>query len=155
MINTIPSQTTMAGATGKLKTLAVIFVALMLLMATGCRTTNVSSKGGFTLDEQFSIAVPAEHTLKQGAEAPINIVLNRGPYFKRDVQLDIKTEGITEGLNVTPNSVLVKASDTPEVQLHIAASRDAALGEYRVTVTGTPTTGEPAVTRFIVRVIAQ
>ncbi|HVR34385.1 MAG TPA: hypothetical protein VMS21_00885, partial [Methylomirabilota bacterium] len=115
------------------------------------RTTNVSSKGGFTLDEHFSITVPAEHTLKQGDEIPINIVLNRGPYFKRDVRLDIKTEGI----NVTPNSVLVKASDKPEVQLHITASREAALGEYRVTVTGTPTTGEPAVTRFIVSVIAQ
>jgi hypothetical protein len=152
MINTILSQTTVAGATGKLKTRAVIFVALTLLTATGCRTTNVSSEGGVvTLDEQFSITVPAETTLKQGTETPINVVLNRGPYFKRDVQLDIRTEGI----NVTPNSVLVKASDSPEVQLQIAASREAALGEYRVTVTGTPTTGKPAVTLFIVRVIAQ
>ena len=103
------------------------------------------------MDEQFSITVPAETTLKQGTETPINVVLNRGPYFKRDVQLDIRTEGI----NVTPNSVLVKASDSPEVQLQIVASRQAALGEYRVTVTGTPTTGKPAVTLFIVRVIAQ
>ena len=142
----------MAGATGKLKTLAVIFVALTLLTATGCRTTNVSSKGGVvTLNEQFSITVPAKTTLIQGAETPINIGLNRGPYFKQDVQLDIKTEGI----NVTPNSVLVKASDSPEVQLQIGASREAALGKYRVTVTGTPTTGKPAVTQFVVRVIAQ
>ena len=141
----------MAGATGKLKTLAAIFLALTLLTATGCRTTNVSSKGGFTLDEHFSITVPAQSTVKQGAATPIIIVLNRGPYFKRDVQLDIKTEGI----DVTPNSVLVKASDKPEVQLQIAASREAALGEYRVTVTGTPTTGKPAVTLFIVKVLAQ
>lgn len=115
----------MDGGTGKLKTLAVIFVAPTLLTATGCRTTNVSSTGGVvTLNEQFSITVPAETTLKQGAETPINIVLNRGPYFKQDVQLDIKTEGI----DVIPNSVLVKASDKPEVQLQIAASREAALG---------------------------
>lgn len=151
MTNTIPSHTTTAGATGKLKSLAVMFMALTLLTATGCRTTNVSSKGGFTLDEHFSIAVPAKLTLKQGADAPVNIVLNRGPYFKRDVQLDIKTEGI----DVSPNSVLVKASDLPEVRLQIAASREAALGEYRVTVTGTPTTGKPASTVFIVRVVAQ
>jgi uncharacterized membrane protein len=78
-------------------------------------------------------------------------VLSRGPYFKRDVQLDIKTDGI----DVTPNSVFVKASDKPEVQLHVAASREAALGEYRVSVTGTPTTGKPAVTLFIVKVIPQ
>jgi uncharacterized membrane protein len=142
----------MADAPGTLNTLTVILVALTLLTATGCQTTNVSGKGGVvTLDEQFSITVPAENTLKQGADMPINIVLSRGPYFKRDVQLDIKTEGI----DVTPNSVFVKASDKPEVQLHVTASREAALGEYRVTVTGTPTTGKPAITLFIVKVIPQ
>jgi hypothetical protein len=81
----------------------------------------------------------------------LNIGLNRGAYFKRDVQLDVKAEGIT----VTPRSVLVRASDQPEVPLQIAASREAALGEYRVTVTGTPSTGKPAATLFIVKVVAQ
>lgn len=141
----------MAGATAMLKSLAVIFMALTLLTAVGCRTTNVSSKGGFTLDEQFSITVPAKNTVRQGTETPISVVLNRGPYFKRDVQLDIRTDGI----DVTPNSILVKASDLPEVRLQLAATREAALGEYRVTVTGTPTAGKPAVTVFIVEVIAQ
>ena len=90
----------MVGAPGKLNTLTVIFAALTLLTATGCRTTNVSGTGGVvTLDEQFSITVPAESTLRQGADMAINIVLSRGPYFKRDVQLDIKTEGI----DVTPD----------------------------------------------------
>lgn len=142
----------MTGATGKLKALAVIVGALTLLTATGCRTTNVSSKGGVvTLNEEFSITVPAETTLKQGAEAGIYIVLNRGPYFKRDVQLDIKTEGI----EVTPSSILVKASDKPEIPLRIAAARDAALGDYRVTVSGIPTTGKPAIILFVVRVVPQ
>ncbi len=142
----------MAGVPGKRNTLTVILAALTLLASTGCRTTNISGTGGVvTLDEQFSITVPAENTLKQGADMAITIVLNRGSYFKRDVQLDIKTEGI----DVTPNSVFVKASDKPAVQLHVAASREAALGEYRVTVTGTPTTGKPAGTLFIVKVIPQ
>jgi hypothetical protein len=69
--------------------------------------------------------------------------------------VDMALRALSPGINVTPNSVLVKASDSPEVQLQIAASREAALGKYRVTVTGTPTTGKPAVTLFIVRVIAQ
>ena len=103
------------------------------------------------MNEQFSITVPAQSVLKQNAEKSIEIVLNRGAYFKRDVQLEIKVEGIS----VTPTSVLVKASDKPEVSLLIAVSREAALGEYRVTVTGTPTTGKPAVALFIVRVLAQ
>ena len=152
MIKAIPSDTIKAGAMGKQKALSVIFVALALLTATGCQMTNVSSKGGVvTLNEEFSITVPSETILKQGAETSIYIVLNRGPYFKRDVQLDIKTEGI----EVTPNSVLVKASDKPEVPLRIAAAREAALGDYRVTVTGIPTTGKPAVTLFVVRVVPQ
>ncbi len=63
-------------------------------------------------------------------------------------------EGRT-GISVTPNSVLVRASDKPEVLLRVAATRDAALGECRVTVTGTPTTGKQAVTLFVVKVVAQ
>jgi len=151
MINAIHSQPTLSATTRKLTTLAAVLVSLTLLTATGCRT-NVSGKGGVvTLNEQFSITVPAQSVLKQNAEKSIEIVLNRGAYFKRDVQLEIKVEGIS----VTPTSVLVKASDKPEVSLLIAVSREAALGEYRVTVTGTPTTGKPAVALFIVRVLAQ
>jgi len=152
MINVIHSQPTLPATTGKWTTLAAILVSLTLLTATGCRTTNVSSKGGVvTLNEQFSITVPAQSILKQGADSSIEIVLNRGAYFKRDVQLDIEAKGIS----VTPNSILVKASEKPEVSLLITASREAALGEYRVTVTGTPTTGKPAVALFIVKVLAQ
>lgn len=152
MNNAISLQSAPAGRMGNLKALAAIVAALTLLTATACRTTNISGKGGvIALDEEFSLAVPAQSTLQQGAETPIQLVVNRGPYFKRDVQLDIKADGIT----VTPNSILVKASDRPEVQLQIAASREAALGEYRVTVTGTPATGKPAVTLFIVRVTPQ
>jgi hypothetical protein len=152
MITAIHSQPTRPDTTRKLTTLAAILVSLTLLMATGCGTTNVSSKGGIvTLDEQFSITVPAESILKQGSDRSIEVVLNRGAYFKRDVQLDIKASDIS----VTPTSVLVKASDKPEVSLLISAPREAALGEYRVTITGTPTTGKPAVTLFIVKVLAQ
>jgi uncharacterized membrane protein len=135
-----------------LKTILAIFGSLTLLATTGCRTTNVSSNGGvLTLNEQFTIAVPAEYTIKQGTEIAVGIELNRGEYFKRDVQLDIKAEGI----KVSPHSILVKASDKPQVTLQVAASREAALGDYRVSVTGTPTTGRPAFTLFIVKVIAQ
>ncbi len=137
---------------GHLKSLAVAIAALALLGSTGCRTTNDSTKGGVvTLDEQFSITVPARISLKQGAEVSLKILLNRGAYFKRDVELDIKAEGIS----VTPSFILVKASDVPEVELMLAAPREAALGDYRVTITGTPATGKSAVALTIVKVLAQ
>lgn len=152
MMNTNPSRPATISIVGHLKPLAAAIAALTLLGATGCRTTNESDNGGVvTLDEQFTITVPAEISLKQGAEVPLNIVLNRGAYFKRDVQLEVKANGI----RVTPGSILLKASDKPEIQLTLAATREAALGDYRVSVTGTPATGKPASALVIVKVLAQ
>ena len=74
-----------------------------------------------------------------------------GEYFKRDVTLDIKA---SPGIVVEPTQALVKASDRTSVHLRITAARDAALGEYKVYVTGTPTTGEPAKTEFTVKVVS-
>jgi hypothetical protein len=134
----------------KIKIAMVMMLAL--LSATGCQSTNVSSEGGIVpINEEFSITVPSPNTVKQGTSPIITLMLNRGAYFKRDVQLDIKADGIS----VTPSTVLVKASDKPDVQLQIAVSRDAAIGDYRVSVTGTPETGAPTSTAFIVKVVAQ
>ena len=134
-----------------LKSLAAIVAVLTLLVATGCHTTNESSKGGYiSVNEEFSLTVPADIALKQGSEVLLNVMVKRGAYFKRDVQLEVKAAGIT----VTPSSVLVKASDKPEVQLRLAATREAALGDYRLTVTGTPAEGKAATALTIVKVVA-
>ncbi len=131
-----------------MKTLTSICLVLAGLTLSGCWTT--SHQGGVvSVDEQFSITVPNSTTVKQGADTTITISLNRGAYFKRDVQLDLATEGI----RVTPASVSIKASDKPDAHFQIAVARDAALGEYRVSVKGTPTTGEPTSTAFTVKVV--
>lgn len=134
-----------------LKTIVALCVAVGLLTSVGCRTT--SEKGGVvTLNEEFSISVPTSHTVKQGAMSPVTITLKRGPYFKRDVELSIKS---MPGITVTPRYATVKASDKPEVEVQLEAARDAAIGEYRVTVTGTPESGKPTDTVFVVKVTAQ
>jgi len=128
---------------------ALIFA---LLTATGCQSTNTSSNGGIVpINEEFSIAVPTPTTIAQGANATVNVTLNRGPYFKQDVKLVTDTSGIT----VTPASVVVKASDKALVPLFVSVAREAAIGEYRVSVTGTPEAGAPTSTVFIVKVVAQ
>lgn len=137
-----------------MRTAIAIATILALTALAGCRTT--SRQGGIaSMNEEFTMTAPSSNTVKQGGEATITISLNRGAHFKRDVQLDLKTEGI----GVTPTSVLVKASDRPDVHFQIAVARDAALGEYRVTVKGTPASGEPAgeptSMDFTVKVIAQ
>jgi uncharacterized membrane protein len=68
------------------------------------------------------------------------------------VTLDITAE---KGISVEPAKVLVKASDKTEVILTITVPKDAALGKYKISVTGTPTKGEPTTAKFKVKVIAQ
>jgi len=85
----------------------------------------------------------------QGETGEISISLNRGAHFKRDVQLAITVVGIA----ITPNDVLIKASGKPEVLCQVNVPADAAIGEYRVLVTGTPEDGEPTSMALTVKVI--
>jgi uncharacterized membrane protein len=114
-----------------------------------------SPKGGSTLKgEGFKIAVPTFDTkVKQGEIQTVTISLERGESFKQDVTLEIKlSKG--EGITFDPAKVLVKASDKPDVQLQISAAKDAAIGEYQVSVKGTPEIGQPTSTEFNVKVVA-
>ena len=114
-----------------------------------------SPKGGSTFKgEGFKITVPTFDTkVKQGEIQNATISLERGESFKQDVTLEIKLPK-GKGITFDPAKVLVKASDKPNVQLTITAPKDAALGEYIVSVTGTPTIGEPTSVEFNVKVVA-
>ena len=135
-----------------MKTTIAIVIALALTVVVGCQSSG-SRGGGVAKDDGFRIAVPSFETdIKQGELQTVTVSVRRGDDFKQDVKLEIKT---TKGISVEPASVLVKASDKPDVQLRIAASKDAALGECRVHVTGTPGTGEPTSADFNVKVVAR
>lgn len=134
-----------------MRTAIAIVMALALMVVIGCQSSG-SRGGSLSKDEGFRIAVPNSPTdVKQGELQTVTVSLHRDDYFKQDVKLAIKT---TQGISVEPTSFLVKAGDKPEVQLRIAASKDAALGEYRVYVKGTPGTGEPTSADFTVKVVA-
>jgi uncharacterized membrane protein len=125
-------------------------MALALTAVVGCSLSNRG--GGVSTDEGFRIAVPAVDTeVKQGEIQTVTVSLHRGESFKRDVKLQIKA---SKGISVEPTHVRVKAGDNPDVQLRIAAAKDAALGEYRVYVEGTLATGEPTSVDFKVKVVA-
>jgi uncharacterized membrane protein len=134
-----------------MKNVITIVLTLTLVAISGCQSS--SSRGGSVRKgEGFKIAVPILSTeIKQGQAQNVVVSLERGDYFKQDVTLQIKT---TTGISVDPTSVIIKASDKPDVQLKIAAAQNAALGEYRVTVMGLPKTGESTSAEFNVKVAA-
>ena len=130
--------------------LAITFVATLALAAVvGCMSAK---GGGMSGDEGFKIQVPMLTTaIKQGDRQTISVTVRRGEFFKQDVRLQFRA---SPGITVTPTDVLVRASDTPEVQLQIAVPKDAALSEYRIFVTGTPQTGQAAAIEIKVKVVA-
>ncbi len=128
-------------------------MTVMTLALTAVCACSMSSRGGgMSKDEGFKISVPTFSTnVKQGEVQNVGVSLHRGDYFKQDVRLEFKT---TEGISVDPTGALIKASDKPDLQLRIAANKDAALGDYRVYVKGTPETGQPTSVEFTVTVAA-
>jgi uncharacterized membrane protein len=136
-----------------MKKIITITIVLTLVMAAVSRGTDSPKGGSVAKGEGFYISVPSFDTkIKHGETQVVMIKLDRGDSFKQDVKLQIKlSKG--DGISVEPDMVTVKASDKPDVQLAIMAPKDAALGDYNITVTGTPTTGESTSVGFKVKVI--
>ncbi len=134
-----------------MKTAIAIVMTLVLAATFGCQSTSPRG-GGMAQDEGFQIVVPSTAPeLKQGEVQTVAVSLQRGDLFKRDVKLEIKP---SKGISVDPTHALIKASGKPEVQLRITAAKDAAIGEYRVYVKGTPEAGEATQVEFTVKVVA-
>jgi hypothetical protein len=137
-----------------MKNVIAITIMLTLVLAAVSNGADSPKGGSVVKGEGFNISVPTFATeVKQGETQNVTIKLQRGDSFKQDVKLQIKlSKG--EGISIDPAKVTVKASDKPDVQIKITAPKNTALGEYKVSVTGTPTTGEPTSVEFNVKVIA-
>ena len=134
-----------------MKTAITIVLVLALAAVSGCQSSSEMG-GGMTKDVGFKIAVPTFSTeVKQGETINVTVSLERGEYFKRAVKLQIKA---SPGISVEPTKVIIKASDKPDVQLQVSAAKDAAIGEYRISVMGIPKTGESTSTSFTVKVVS-
>ncbi|MGA2071188.1 MAG: hypothetical protein ABSG97_07535 [Sedimentisphaerales bacterium] len=134
-----------------MRTAITILMTLVLATMSGCSSS--SPQGGSVLtDEGFKVAVPTfAKELKQGETQSVTISLERGKYFKQDVKLQIEA---SKGISVEPTSIIIKASEIPDVQIRIAAAQNAAIGEYNVSVKGIPKTGESTSTSFTVKVVS-
>jgi hypothetical protein len=127
----------------------MIFVALTMAAVSGCSSPK---GGGMSSDEGFSLSNPFfTRDVKQGGSEAVTITVNRDKYFKQDVKLQAVA---SPGITIDPSNVMVKASDSPDVQFKISAPANAALGEYLVHVKATPATGQPTATDIKVKVVA-
>ena len=128
---------------------SAIVMSLFVIVAMGCESPR---GGGMAGGEGFKIVTPVLTTqVKQGETQQVTISLNRGEYFKRDVTLAINA---SSGISVEPAQALVKGSDTPDVHIRVTAAKNANLGEYKIFVKGTPSTGEATSTEIKVKVVS-
>lgn len=139
------------------KVISIMIVLTLVLAVVSCTddSPKAGPKGGLVgKGEGFKIDVPTFDTkIKQGEVQSVIVSLDRGESFKQDVTLEIKlVDG--KGITFDPATALVKAGDKPDVQIQVSAAKDAAISEYRVSVTGTPKTGESASTEFNVKVVS-
>lgn len=129
-----------------------VFAGLLMaaIALTGC--SKSSEQGGRAGDDTFKIAVPALAAgVKQGEVQTVRVVLERGAGFKQGVKLELKAPA---GVQVEPSSTTVQPSDKGDVQVKITVGKDAAIGEHKILVKGTPDKGEPTETEFKITVSA-
>jgi uncharacterized membrane protein len=136
----------------QMKKFLAITTVLTLVLAAISLATDSPKGGSVVKGGGFNIDVPSFDTkVKQGETQVVTIKLERGESFKQDVKLQIEA---AKGISVDPAKVTIKASDKPDVEIKVTVPKDAALGEYSISVTGTPATGEPTSVKFNVKVVA-
>lgn len=136
-------------------------LAVMTLAAlTGCTqgtpggsgATDKSPAYGQT-DDTFNLSVPVMSShLQQGKEKEATVGIKRAENFEEDVALTFSD--VPEGVSVEPASPVIKHGDT-NAKITFKAENEAALGNFKVKVTGHPTKGRDAQVEFKLTVAAK
>jgi len=138
---------------------------LALVAFTGCGNRGTSGGPGATdpetkkplygeADNTFHLSVPSNlplnsTTVKQGDTTKVTIGIKRGKNFEQDVTLTFTD--LPTGVTLDPATSPIKHGDT-EAKFTLKAVDDAALGNFTIKVTGTPTKGPDATNSFQITV---
>jgi uncharacterized membrane protein len=119
--------------------LTAFAISAIALFPLGC---NRSPEGGTPgTDNSFRLkggTIPT--SIKQGDSESVKVSIDRDRNFQQAVRLEAKAPAqVTASIDRN----LVKAGESPDVNVQIKPKEDAAPGEYTVTVTGTPDSGSP------------
>ncbi len=116
----------------------------------GPGVVNPTSKTPRSAEDTFHLDVPnMAISLKQGEVKTSSISVKRNKNFGEDVRL--KFGELPKGLTMDPASPTIKNGEE-EAKLTFTAADDAALGEFNIQVTGTPTKGADAVNTIKVNI---
>ena len=139
-----------------MKRLFAGFAIVSLAAVSGCSqgtpggpgTTDVTAKKptyGQT-DDTFNLSVPVmSSALQQGGKSEVSVGIKRAKNFDEDVTLAFTD--IPKGLTIEPANPVIKHGDT-DVKLTFQAADEAALGEFKIKVTGHPAKGGDAKVDF-------
>jgi uncharacterized membrane protein len=96
-------------------------------------------------DNEFKISTPTLATdVTQGEEKSVDIDIKRGKGFDQDVVLSFANEDgkdLPSGLKITPEKPTIKKGDE-KTSIKVKAADDAAIGDFKITVTGKPGSGD-------------
>jgi uncharacterized membrane protein len=109
---------------------------------TGHPTEGGDAQVDFSLNvavrDSFTFKLPNRVDLKQGEETTVSVEIARASKFDSDVAL--KFSDLPSGVSIEPTTAVIKATDAA-TRFQLTATKDAAVGRFDITVTGTPVDG--------------
>lgn len=142
-----------------MKTLYSALVVVGLVALVGCNTsppggnTNPTDKAAKA--DTFKLKGPEKmtaHTVKHNSTETYKVTVDKGKEFKEDIALSAMVNPPDKGVKAEVDPATWKASGPSDVSVKVIADDKAPAGNYKVTVTGKPTTGAPTSVDFDVKV---
>jgi len=130
----------------------VLIVVALGAFALGC---NKSPEGGTPgTDSSFSITAPTvPTTVKQDNKESVKLSLKRGSEFKKDVKLSATSNDPKVKVELSKSEIKASDASPAEFTVTVTPSKEAAVAEHKVKVTGTPEGGgNPTSVEFVVNV---
>lgn len=153
-----------------MKNFSTTFMTLVLAGVPGCSEgtpggpgATVTTESGTTVtakkpifgqtENTFNLDVPTmSSALQQGQEAEATIGIKRALNFDEDVTL--KFSEVPKGVTIEPGSPVIKHGDK-DASIRFKATDEAAIGDFKIKVSGHPEVGADAAIEFKLKVTAK
>jgi uncharacterized membrane protein len=131
---------------------ALTFAGLVGLIGCSNATTggNAAGTGTFKIKPSEGNVMAVE--VKHDAEKAVTLTVEKKGDFKEDISLSASVSPSDKGVTTSISPATIKKGETATATLTVKANKEAAEGDYTVTVTGKPTNGSESTTEVKVKV---